>query len=174
MIFFKVKTMESLMELLKERRSIRKFTGDPVPMSLIEKTLEAARWAPSTGNSQPWQFVIVTNKEIVDSIKAFSPGMIYAPSAIVVLCLHKDRLILSPRDHFLDIGAAMQNMLLTAHSLGLGCTPIFSFDKEATSELLSLPNRIKPVLLVAMGYPKEKPSTPPRISLDELVEAKIE
>ena len=160
------------MKLIKKRRSIRRFKPDPVPIAEIEKTLEAARWAPSGGNSQPWQFVIVADKEAIDSIKMFSPGLFYTPPAMVVICLHEDRLV--GTFHLLDIGAAMQNILLMAETIGLGCTAIFSFNKEATAVLLSLPGKIKPVLLIAMGYPDKRPAPPPRIPLEELIEARIE
>ena len=161
--------MESLLRLIRERRSIREFTPQKVPLSDIEELLEAARWAPSGSNAQPWRFVIVTEGEAVEALKMVSPGLFGEPSAIIAMCFNKDRIQSTSELHYVDLGAALQNLLLMAYAEGLGCCPIASFDSEAVAELLSLPDHIQPVLLVILGYPDEDPSPPPRLPLTKLI-----
>jgi len=165
--------MEDLLKLIRERRSIRKFTSQRVSIQEIEELLEAARWAPSGSNAQPWQFVIVTDREVIEAIKMVSPGLFGEPSALIIMCLNRDRLQSTSELHYMDLGAALQNVLLMASFKGLGCCPIASFDVEAIVELLSLPRRIQPVLLVIIGYPDEHPTPPPRLPLNELIARRI-
>jgi len=165
--------MESLLELIRGRRSIRKFTPQEVPIQEIEELLEAARWAPSGGNAQPWQFVIVTERETIEALEMVSPGLFGEPPAIIAMCFNKDRIQSTSELHYVDLGAALQNLLLMAYAKGLGCCPIASFDAEAVAELLSLPSQIQPVLLVILGYPDEDPSPPPRLPLNELIVERI-
>jgi len=165
--------MESLLELIRKRRSIRKFTPQKVSIREIEELLEAARWAPSGGNAQPLRFVTVTEREIVEALKMVSPGLFGEPPAIIVMCFNKDRIQSTSEFHYVDLGTALQNLLLMAYAKGLGCCPIASFDAEAVAELLSLSSRIQPVLLVILGYPDEHPSPPRRLPLNELVVGRI-
>lgn len=165
--------MESLLELIRGRRSIRKFTPQEVPIQEIEELLEAARWAPSGGNAQPWQFVIVTERETVEALEMVSPGLFGEPPAIIAMCFNKDRIQSTSELHYVDLGAALQNLLLMAYAKGLGCCPIASFDAEAVAELLSLPSQIQPVLLVILGYPDEDPSPPPRLPLNKLIVERV-
>ena len=75
-------------EAIKNRRSVRKYKAEPIPDELIEKILEAGRWAPTGGNLQPWKFIIVKDPKILDMIRKVSPGYLgAAPFAIVVLSL---------------------------------------------------------------------------------------
>lgn len=165
--------MESLLELIRERRSIRKFKPQKVPIREIEELLEAARWAPSGGNAQPLRFVIVTERETIEALKMVSPGLFGEPPAIIVMCFNKDRIQSASEFHYVDLGTALQNLLLMAYAKGLGCCPIASFDAEAVAELLSLPSQIQPVLLVILGYPDEHPSPPRRLPLNELIVGRI-
>ena len=165
--------MESLLEIIRKRRSIRKFKPQKVSIREIEELLEAARWAPSGGNAQSWRFVIVTEKETFEALKMVSPGLFGEPHAMIIMCFDKDRLQSASKLHYVDLGAALQNILLMAYAKGLGCCPIASFDAEAVAELLSLPSRIQPVLLVVVGYPDENPSPPPRLPLNELIVGRI-
>ncbi len=165
--------MESLLALIRERRSIRKFKPQEVPIQEIEELLEAARWAPSGSNAQPLRFVIVTERETIEALKMVSPGLFGEPPAIIIMCFNKDRIQSTSEFHYVDLGAALQNLLLMAYVKGLGCCPIASFDAEAVVELLSLPSRIQPVLLVILGYPDKHPSPPPRLTLNELVVGRI-
>jgi len=155
------------------RRSIRKFTKGEIPQESLRKILEAGIWAPSGGNSQPWQFVLV--RRGIDKIRMFSPGLFGKPSALVVICSDLERAERSKEPlsidlvTFMDIGAAAQNMMLRAYELGIGSCPVRSFSQKAVQRLLDLPEDKIPELIIALGYPDEKPSAPPRRSYQETV-----
>ncbi len=161
--------MKGLLKIIMERRSIRKFTSQKVPIQEIHELLEAARWAPSGGNAQPLRYIIITGIDAIEAIKMISPGLFGEPPAMIVVCFNKDKILPTSQVHYIDLGTALQNILLMAHSKGLGCCPIASFDAEAVAELLSLPNNIKPVLLLVLGYPDAHPSPPSRLPLNELI-----
>lgn len=163
------------LELIKARRSIRKFTDRPIEPELLEQVLEAARWAPSGSNSQRWEFILVTDKSVIDSVRKVSPGLLGIPAAIVVICS-------SPRPKATDwqkilltydCAMAAQNMLLAACSLGLGSCVALSFSRTAVREILEVPEGVTPELLVTLGYPAESPVPPKRKQLSELVHLNI-
>lgn len=171
-----------LMEAIKGRRSIRKFKPDPVDEELIRQVLEAGRWAPSWANTQCWRFAIVRNPEIkarlaetVPSTNRGRPGLVAAPVSIV-LCAelgksgwYKGSLATDKGDWFMfDTALACQNIMLTAHSLGLGTVPIGLFDAKKAAEILEIPENIQVVLLFPLGWPDEEPRIPPRKEIKEL------
>ena len=157
---------EQLLETIKGRRSVRIYKKDSVPMDKLKLLVEAARWAPSAGNSQPWEFVLVNDEAMVDALKSVSPGWLEEAPALIVMCINSRR---ETDWSYVDLGAAMQNILLCAPSLGLGCCPIGSFVVEAVSELLDLPKHVKPVLFITVGYPDENPPPTARLSSEELI-----
>ena len=162
-------------EAIKGRRSIRKYKDEPVSTELIEKILEAGRWAPSGSNIQPWEFIVINDTKILDMIRKFSPGYFGGAPLAILVCSDRERarkLGGSLGQSYLaivDCAMAVQNMLLAAYALGLGSCPIKSFSEIAVKEILEIPNNIEPELLIAIGYPAEKPSPPPKRSLSEIV-----
>ncbi|MEM3695109.1 MAG: nitroreductase family protein [Candidatus Bathyarchaeia archaeon] len=142
-------------EAVQRRRSIRAYNSTPVPKDKLMKILEAARLAPSAGNVQPWHFVIVTNYEkrrrIAESGR-FARFLAEAP--IVIVGCGDDRA--SPRWHVVDVAIAMQNMVLTATSEGLGTCWIGDFNEETVKELLRIPENYRVIALLAVGYPRKK------------------
>ena len=157
---------ESVMEVIKQRRSIRRFKNEPFPMEKLVSFVEAARWAPSAGNSQPWEFLLINDERMVRALKSVSPGWLRDAPALIVTCVNKER---ETNWSCMDIGAAMQNMLVYAQSMSYGCCPIGSFVVEAIKGLLDLPAGLEPVLLLTVGYPDEEPPTTTRLSTDELI-----
>ena len=114
--------MSDIMEHILARRSIRKFTDEPVDPALIRKLLEAAMAAPSASDRRPWEFVVVRDSEALRRLRRGLPfGRQNAPLAIVV-CGNKRRALPGPAQSFWvhDCSAAMENLLLAAHGLGLG------------------------------------------------------
>lgn len=162
---------ESLMEAIKGRRSVRRYKKEPVPMEKLMLLVEAARWGPSAGNSQPWEFLLINDKDVVDALRTVSPGWLFEAPALIVMCINRRR---ETDWSYFDVGAAMQNILLCAHSLGLGCCPIGSFVVEVLMELLDIPDHLKPVLLITVGRPDEEPPATTRLSLEELIFRRIE
>lgn len=167
-----------IFELIKKRRSVRKYdSAKPVSDEQINKILEAAVWAPSSGNTQCWRFFVVRNPKVKEdlAIKAgHQPFITDAPVLIVVAAdlNHIGRAYGSRgRDTYAlqDTAAAIQNIFLAATSLGLASCWVGAFDEAKAVQILKLPDGIRPVAMLPMGYPAANPSSPPRKPLSEVV-----
>lgn len=141
-----------IIELIKSRRSIRQYQDKPVPRKLLEKLVDAARFAPTARNVQPWEFVVITEPETLKKIAALADNgrfMALAKAGIAVFC--------SDTKYYLEDGcAATQNILLAATGLGIGSCWIAGDKKPycgQVSELLNVPPAFKLVSLIALGYP---------------------
>ena len=159
------------MDHLLGRRSIRRFQEGPVATEQLTELLRAAMAAPSASNRRPWEFVVVTDGELLASLRrTLIFGRYMAPAAIVV-CGNLRRAYPPPaRDFYVeDCSAAIQNILLAAHGLGLGAVwigvhPVPPFVK-GVSRALGLPRHVRPVGVVYVGHPAE--AKPPRTQYDE-------
>jgi len=148
------------MQAILSRRSIRRYTDQPLPETLITGLLKAAMSAPSAGNQQPWQFVVINERGILDKIAQFHPYarmLLEAPAAILVC---GDLKLETSKGYWVqDCSAATQNLLLAAHASGLGAVWLGVYPREervvALRTLLGLPEHIAPLALVAVGYPAE-------------------
>ena len=148
------------MEAILTRRSIRKYTPDPVPEEAIRRLLEAAMAAPSAGDERPWHFVVVTDKEIFAAIPAFHPYAQCVPkaSAAILVCADLALSKYPPADWWVqDCSAASQNILLAAHATGLGATWLGVHPEKIRIDgfraLFRLPDTIVPFSLVVLGFP---------------------
>ncbi len=166
--------MLDTLEAIRTRRTIRKFKSEPVPDDTVEKILEAGRWAPTGSNLQPWRFVVVKNRAILDMIRKISPGYLGATPMAIVICSDKATAYAKGgklgRDYLTiaDCSMAAENMLLAAHALGLGACPVKSFSTPAVKEILELPDGIEPELILMVGYPDETPTDPPKHPLEKI------
>lgn len=164
-------------EIIKTRRSIRKFKDKNVEMELIEKIILNGIWAPSAGNIQSWDVIIVQENENKSKISkaAYMRDFISKSQYILVVCANMDRSaeVYGERGRDLyciqDADAATQNMLLTAHYLGLGACWVGSFNEDAVCDILDIPKSVRPVALIPIGYPDEEPYPPTRRSIDEVI-----
>ena len=150
-----------MIKTILSRRSIRKFKNIPIKEEDIKTLLECAMAAPSAGNEQPWHFIVIDNREILDKIPKFHPysEMLYESPLAIVVCgeksleKYKDRIPL-------DCSTATENLLLAAHSLGLGAVWLGVYPEKQrisdVSELLEIPDGVIPISLIALGYPDEK------------------
>ncbi len=141
-------------EAVQQRRSIRAYLDKPVPQDKLERILEAARLAPSAINREPWHFIAVTDAE---KRKALSKGL-YAKfltqtPLVIVACGDKKA---SPDWYAIDTALAVENLILTATSEGLGTCCVGSFDEKQVAALLKVPDNFEVLLLIGVGYPKEK------------------
>jgi nitroreductase len=151
------------MEAIFTRRSIRRYADRPIDAGEVEKLLAAAMAAPSAGNEQPWEFIVVTDKatrEEITRVHPYSQMLGQAPLAIVV-CADKAR-SRYPVDYWIqDCAAATQNILLAAASLGLGTCWLGVHPVpervDGVRRLLAIPEPIVPFAIVAVGHPAEKP-----------------
>jgi nitroreductase len=150
-----------MIETIKNRRSIRKFIPDkPILPEHINVILEAAMFAPSAGNYRPWEFIVVTNGEVLRRFaKTFSYMQMFetAPAAIVVVANVEK----SPRFFPQDCGAATQNIMLAAYELGFGTCWCGFYPKEdkmnLLSDMLSIDTNKVPFCVIAVGIPDEAP-----------------
>lgn len=162
-----------LIEVIKNRRSIRTFTDVPIGKNLLLELVNAGIWAPSAGNMQVWRFIIITDPDKIEKIKNLSPGIFGNPKAIISVCSDFDEATKKggPQgEHFAIIDASMaaENILLAAHNKGLGACVIGSFHTLALQKLLKLPPNIKPILLIILGFPAEAPN-PPKRKFEEII-----
>ena len=148
-------------EAIQRRKSIREFEDTAVPRETLQKLLEAARLSPSAKNIQPWHFIVVTDAE---KRKALSKGLFAkflknSPS-VIVLCGDE---IASPDWYIVDVALAGENMVITATDEGLGTCWVGSFDEKEVKSLLYIPDKLRVVALLAVGYAKEKVSVTRKI-----------
>jgi nitroreductase len=176
--------MTDLMELIQGRRSVRKYEDTPVPGDVLEKVLEAVRWAPSWANTQCWEVVAVTDPAVKEQLQATLPStgnpavkaMVQAP-VVLVLCgkknvsgFYKDQASTKFGEWMLfDLGIATQNICLIAHSLGLGTVVVGMFDHDKAATVVNVPPGYELVAMIPMGYPAKSGSAPKRKELSEFV-----
>jgi nitroreductase len=180
-----------VLEAIYQRRSVRSFVDRDVPDEVLWQIIEAGTWAPSAGNMQAWEFVVLKDPEArrkaVDTTDAgittragvtTQEWMLAAP-VIVVVCYdlkrmtarygQKGRELLTK----LDCMGCVENMLLAATHFGLGSCVAVGFDPAALKQALPIPKEITPFLLVALGYPAHQPGPPHRLSPQDIVRAVI-
>ena len=165
--------METL-QAIHTRASVREFSDKPVSEDIIKKILEAAIRAPSGGNMQSWRFVVVTDRsKMAQFDPEFHQPWVEEAPAMFVVCVdpHDTWQSYDEDDHFylFDAAAAIENMLLTIHDLGLGGVWVLSCSKKKIRKLLEIPKHWLIISLIPFGYPKvEKPSITPRKPLSEV------
>lgn len=164
------------MEAIKGRRSVRKFKDRAVGREVIEELLNAAQMAPSAGNLQARDFVVVLNKITKQKLTKAAFGQLFieqAPVVIVVVAnTERSARIYKPRGELYaiqDATAGVENLLLAAHTKGLATCWVGAFDEDAVSDILSLPHKTRPVAIIPVGYADEKPIAPPRMGLEKVV-----
>lgn len=169
--------METL-TLLKSRFSVRRFKPDPVPDELLTQVLEAARWAPSAGNLQPWFFYVVKGREQKEALATFALNQRFLAQApvCIVTCAEPARSARVYGDRgrdlycYQDSAAAAQNILLAAVALGLGACWVGAFDPVRVKRYLALPADRVPVAMIPLGYPDaDARHRPGRRPLEEVV-----
>ena len=164
-----------IFETIKGRRSVRRFKPDVVSNDAVNKILDAARWAPSGSNIQPWKFIVVSDKNLLELIRKVSPGYLGETPLAILVCSDREREYrvggTLGRDYLsiADCSMAVENMVLAAYALGLGSCIVKSFSRIAVKEMLEIPEGIEPELLVIIGYPAHKPTPPARIPIGKIV-----
>jgi nitroreductase len=166
-----------LYQVLEERRSIRKYKPDPVPVEKLERILEAARIAPSWSNLQCWRFIVVEDGNIKQALAESMPTNNPARKAVgetapmvLVLCADPQESGFqdSKEYYLLDAGLAMQQLMLAAYAEGLGTCWIAWFDEEKVRSACAVPQDYRIVALSPLGFPDAKPGTRPRKELKEI------
>ncbi len=167
-----------VLEAIGKRRSVRKYTGDPVTDDEVRELLEAAIAAPSAGNAQPWRFIVVRDQELLEKLVQAAHGQRFLAEASVtiVVCadLTRARRAYGDRGATLyclqDTAAAIQNLLLAATARGLGTCWVGAFHEVQASRVLSLPVGLRPVAMVPVGRARDVPQERERRRLSEVVD----
>jgi nitroreductase len=161
----------SILDAVKDRRSIRKFHKKEIPHSIIDKLKEALIWAPSAGNLQARKFYFVFDikiKQRLISAALNQKFLAQAPLTIVACTDSQIRLHYGERGVHLytiqDVAVSIMGMMLVAHEQGLGSVWVGAFDEHEVSGILNLPHNLRPVAIVPVGYPSESPQAPARVS----------
>ncbi|MEM2907668.1 MAG: nitroreductase family protein [Candidatus Hadarchaeales archaeon] len=164
-------------EAISGRRSVREFRPDPVNEGDLRKILDAGRMAPSAGNCQPAEFVVVRDQAIKQRLAKAAYGQTFVAEApvVIVVCANVPRTSrrYGKRGEELyciqDTAAATQNIHLAAYALGYASCWVGAFDEDAVAEIIKAPSGVRPLAIVPIGRPAEKPSVPPRRRLEEMV-----
>jgi nitroreductase len=165
---------ESLLALLKGRRSIRRYRPDPVPDEMVAQLLEAGQWAPSASNRQPWEFIVVRDEEIRRQVAQHAAyyfirwAHVAEAPLLIVLCGDSRNRVYRQFLHE-DVGLAGGQMMLQAKALGLGTCWIGGLERKEIAAILRVPEQLEIVGLLTVGFPAEEPPPPPRKHLAEIV-----
>ncbi len=168
--------MSEFMEIIKNRRSIRKFEDTAISPSELDTLLEAARWAPSWANTQCWEIVVVRDESVKralqDALPEGNPGRtsVMAAPMLLVVCgrrkqsgYYKGNVCTKFGDWFLfDLGIMTQNIALAAHAIGLGTVVLGLFDHDKARQIVNAPEDCEVVAILPIGRPAKTPPAPPR------------
>ena len=161
-----------VLQAIFQRRSIRQFEDAPVERDLIIQAIKAASWAPSGLNNQPWRFALIRQQELKASLAGLTryAATLKAAAWLVAVFLDKE----SSYDYTKDcqgVGACIQNMLLALHSFDLGAVWIGEIlkNKDEVLKVLTLPDRLELMAVVAVGHPAHRNQTSHRQPVEELI-----
>jgi nitroreductase len=156
---------QELLRIIYNRRSVRKYERKPVPDDVLRAVLEAGRQAPSARNLQPYCLIVVRDPELKRKL-VFSEWNRFIEEAPVVIVGCGDS---RAKWAVVDVAIALQNMVIAAEALGLGTCWVGHFIEEDVKKALKIPERMRVVAMITLGYPDEKPAPRPKKSLGELV-----
>ncbi len=169
----------SILDIIKTRRSVREFKDQEIPESAIDVLIEALRWAPSAGNLQSRKFYFVFNEAVRNKLaqaglrRDFVSFIARAPLVVVACADLRIASRYGERGTDLyciqDTAASVQNLLLAAHDLGLGTCWVGAFKEKTVKEILDMPDYLRPVVLVPVGYPAKTPNPPDRLPRTDCV-----
>lgn len=171
------------LELVKKRRSTRKYSAKPVPGEVIDRCLEAARLAPSACNSQPWSFIVIDDEKLKNKVSAAAFSGLYSMNsfakkapALIIVVTERSSYIARLGGYFrgvqyslIDIGIACEHLVLQAEEDGIGSCWLGWFNEEAVKKILGIAGDKKIDVIISLGYPQsEKIKDKPRKSLSEI------
>ncbi len=172
--------METL-ACIRERRDIRSYKPDPITDEAARALLKAAAEAPSSGNLQNWEFILVRKYETKKALSEASLGQGFIAEAplVIVVCANLD--LVAPkyggrgRDLYSvqNTAAAAENLMLAAWDSGIGACWVGAFNEGDVRRLLNMPENIRPVAIITMGYPAETPEKPARRPVEEVMHKEL-
>ncbi len=166
----------NVLEIIKNRRSIREFTDQGIPENALHDLIDALLWAPSAGNLQSRKFHFVFGRDTkIRLAKAALGQMFISRAPLVVVACTDSRISTRYGDRGVnlysiqDAAASVMNMMLVAHELGLGSVWVGAFNEFDVFEILDLPENLRPVAIIPVGYPARTPPAPPRVRKEEAI-----
>ncbi len=175
--------MATFMDVIKNRRAIRKYEEKDIPEKLLNQILEAVQWSPSWANTQVWEIIVVKDREIKEKLsetlspKNPSTRAIAKAPVVFAMCgklkaagFVNNQTVTKLGDWFMyDLGLASQNLCLTAHHLGLATVIVGAFDMGKVEEILGVPEGFGAVSLIPLGYPAQNVQAPKRREIKDFV-----
>jgi nitroreductase len=166
-------SVNPVIDAILKRRSIRKYIVKPVNKSDINLLLKAAMHAPSARNEQPWHFVVINERGLLNRISKVHPYASMLPEAALAILVCGDENLELSRGYWpVDCAAATQNLLLAAQALGLGAVWLGVYPRQerqlAIREIFDLPSNIQPFSLISIGYPAEQKRIPDRYKAERV------
>lgn len=163
-------------EVVKQRRSIRSYTGEEIGKDEIYELLKIGHAAPSAGNLQARDFIIVNSHETKTRLKkaAYGQKFIEDSSWVIVVCANEERSAKRYGDRgrelysVQDASAAVENILLAVTDKGLGAVWVGAFDEEWVANILDIPDGVRPVAMIPIGHPDKISKEPPKMDVEEL------
>jgi nitroreductase len=162
-----------LYEAIRSRRSVRRWLDKPIPDDVLRRVLDAGRLAPSARNLQEWKFVVVRDPGLRARLVEAARGQSFvgeAPAVIVGSAVETDHVMTCGQLCYpIDLAIALDHMTLAAAAEGLGSCWVGAFHEEAVKEIVGIPDEVRVVALLALGYPAGEVAARPRKSFDEVV-----
>jgi nitroreductase len=167
----------NILQAVKERRSIRTFQKKDIPDEIVDRLIEALIWAPSAGNLQARKFYFIKDVRIKKEVASAALNQSFISEAPLVIVGCTDATIANRYGErgvtlyaIQDVSASIMGMMLVAHENGLGTVWVGAFRETGVSKVLGLPENLRAVAIVPVGYPSKIPSPPPRVSKAAAVE----
>ncbi len=159
--------MNKTIKTIKQRRSIRKYKDKKISKEILKDLVDCGRWAPSARNDQPYEFIVITEKETLTKLKELIPnGPFIGDANACIVIFGKEN------GHLVEDGcAATQNILLGAHSLGIGTCWVAGLNRdynEAVKKLLNIPTEMNVISFIPLGYPDEEARKPSKKDIEEI------
>jgi len=161
-------------DLLRQRRSLRAYSDKAVDKETLHRVFEAARWAPSASNEQPWHFIFATKENPEDYARVLSSikegNQTWAQHAYVLIITVASKVRADGRENrhaFHDVGQAVAHLTLQAQQEGLYLRQMGGFDAEKAREYLGIPETFEPVTAIALGYPGDPENLPEQLRARE-------
>ena len=162
-----------VLEAIKKRQSVRSYQDKEIPEDVLQQVLEAGRLAPSANNKQHWKFIVVKDKDLRKKLVPACKNQEFVGEAPVVIagCGTDPDYVMSNGEHTysIDLAIALDHMSLEAASLGLGTCWIGAFYQDKVKEILSIPEGVRIVNLLTLGYPKKLGTKTERKPLSEII-----
>jgi nitroreductase len=162
---------EEFLTFIKSRRSIRSFQEKLIPDKEIEMILESGRWAPSASNRQPWEFLVIKNRDMIEKVAKLSVyGKFIKEASVLIAIIGKTKI--SPKWYIIDTSLVSMNMMLIAWALGIGTCWIGTLDRDKAKEILKLEIDDYLLTVLPFGYIKGEIPTRDRKPLKKIVKEK--